>query len=137
MGDAVTPLRDDRPRPVATAESRPFWDGLEARVLRLRWCEGCAEFRHPRLTRCPECLAEPTWREVSGRASLDSWTVVHRPFVPGFKPPYVVGRVRPEEAPDVVLDTALDVDPRDLRPGLAVSVRFTGGQGFTLHSFGL
>ena len=125
-----------RARPVPTAESLPFWDGLAARVLRLRWCEHCARFLHPRLIRCPACLAEPAWRAVSGRASLESWTVVHRAFAPGFEPPYVVARVRPDEAPDVVLDTSLDIAPEDLRPGLPLSVRFTDEEDHTVYSFG-
>ncbi|WP_432841701.1 Zn-ribbon domain-containing OB-fold protein [Dactylosporangium sp. CA-092794] len=124
------------PQPVPSAETRPFWAGLAAHELRLPWCSGCGRFEHPRAIRCPRCLREPVWRRISGRASVASWTVVHRPLVPGLAPPYVVGTVCPDEQPDLVLDTRLAAAPQDLRTGTPVEVVYHDDpRGFTVHAF--
>lgn len=130
----------DRPRPLPTAETRPFWDGLRERELRLRWCAGCGRFDHPRAAVCPRCLAPTEWRPVSGRGSLRAWTVMGRAFAPGFEPPYVVAVVAPQEAPDVALDASLDASlagPHvDLRVGLEVEIAFVDDErGFTTYEF--
>lgn len=128
----------NRPRPVPTRESRPFWDGLAAHELRLPWCAACGRFEHPRTIGCPRCLGEPEWRAVSGRARLLSWTVVRRPFVQGFAPPYVVGQVSPEEQPDLALDTAIESAPARLWIGAPVRAVFHDDpRGFSVHAFRL
>lgn len=129
-------MSGSRPRPVPSLESAPFWEGLAQHELRLRWCTGCRRFAHPRVLRCPRCGDEVAWRAVSGRATLASWTVVHRPFAPGFQPPYVVAQVAPDEQPDVLLDTALDAAPDDLALGMALEADFRDDErGFSVHVF--
>jgi uncharacterized OB-fold protein len=126
----------DRPRPLPTVETRPFWDGLAERELRLRWCPGCERFDHPRTAVCPRCLAATEWRAVSGHGSLRTWTVMRRPFVPGFEPPYVVAVVAPQEAPEVELDVALASPASDLAVGLEVEIAFIDDdRGFTSCEF--
>lgn len=126
-----------RARPVPSAETQPFWDGLAAHVVRLRRCAVCDRLLHPRHIRCPGCLGELCWNDVSGRASLATWTVVHRPFAPGFTPPYVVGQVCPVEETRIRLDATLDVPPGDLRLALPVVARFVDDdRGFSVPVFG-
>jgi uncharacterized OB-fold protein len=121
---------------VPSAESAPFWDGLAHQELRLRWCTGCGRFEHPRALRCPECHEATTWRAVSGRATVASWTVVHRPFAPGFEVPYVVAQVAPVEQPDLLLDTELLARPDELSLGSGVDVVFRDDErGFSVHAF--
>jgi uncharacterized OB-fold protein len=66
-----------------------------------------------------------------------SWTVVRRPFVQGFTPPYVVGQVCLEEQPDLSLDVAIEADPQSLRGGAPVEVVFHDDpRGFSVCAFG-
>ncbi|WP_433365526.1 Zn-ribbon domain-containing OB-fold protein [Streptosporangium sp. CA-115845] len=126
----------NRPQPVPTRETRPFWDGLAAHELRIPWCAGCGRFEHPGAVGCPRCLGDLEWRRVSGRAVVVSWTVVLRPFVQGFTPPYVVGQVSLEEQPDVLLDTTIESDPASLRIGTPVEAVFRDyPSGFSIHCF--
>ncbi len=61
---------------------------------------------------------------------------MHRSFVPGFEPPYVVGRVGPVERPDIDLDTELLLE-REPYPGMPLEVIFReDARGFTVHAFG-
>ncbi|MFI5960339.1 Zn-ribbon domain-containing OB-fold protein [Cryptosporangium sp. NPDC051539] len=122
--------------PVPTAETRPFWDGLKARELRVRWCSACGRLEHPRALLCPRCLNPLDWRPVSGRGRVTSWTVVRRSFVPGFAPPYVVGAVGLDEQPDLVLDTTFDIGADALSTGLPVEVVFHDDRrGFSRYAF--
>ncbi|WP_214102616.1 Zn-ribbon domain-containing OB-fold protein [Acrocarpospora catenulata] len=126
----------DRPRPVPTRETRPFWDGLAAYELRIPWCATCGRYEHPGAVGCPRCLGDLEWRAVSGRAAVVSWTVVRRAFTPGFTPPYVVAQVSLAEQPDLWLDTAIDADPASLRTGLPVAVVFHDDlRGFSVYGF--
>jgi uncharacterized OB-fold protein len=43
-----------------------------------------------------------SWELASGRATLFSWTVTHRPVDPAFTPPYVIAIAALEEGPRLV-----------------------------------
>jgi uncharacterized protein len=115
------------PIPVPTPETRPFWEAARRHELVLQRCEGCG--RHvfyPRAV-CPHCFSVAlTWRGVSGRGTLHTFTVVHRgqrTFPLG--PPYVIAIV--ELAEGVRLMTNLvdvEPDPAKIRIGMAVEVVF-------------
>jgi uncharacterized protein len=126
-----------RPLPVPTAETAPFWDGLRAHELRLLWCRRCERFEAPWASICSQCLEDTEWRPVSGRVTLDTWTVVHRALTPGFTPPYGVGSIVPAESTHVRLDTMLDPDDLDrLHVGMSGRLAFVDEPlGWTLHRF--
>lgn len=67
---------NNKPMPVATEISAPFWEGLKARRLLIQQCGACAQWVFYPRRHCPACLAhELGWREVEGRATLYSYTV--------------------------------------------------------------
>ena len=72
----------------------PFWAATRERKLVIQYCSTCAQFQwYPRAI-CISCATENlTWREVSGKGTVDSWTTVHRAPTEGFVPPYVIARV--------------------------------------------
>src|SRR5262245_60873461 len=80
--------------PRATPETRPFWAGAAVGVLR---CRGCSRhFFYPR-PECPHCgSADVEWVRASGRATLYSYVINHRP-APGYDAPYVIAVVELEE----------------------------------------
>ena len=112
------------PAPVPTELSRPFWDAAREGRLVLQKCANCGAFRWTPQILCTVCLSEDShWTEVSGRGSLYSYTVVHRPPLPAFKAPYVVAVVRLEEGP-LMLTNIVGADPADLAMEMPVEVVF-------------
>lgn len=97
--------------PRATPETQRFWDGTAAGEL---WIQRCLDEKHaffyPR-TSCPECGTEEIeWFRASGRATLYSFVVSHRP-APGFEPPYVIAVVQLEEGPRMMTNL-VGVEPK-------------------------
>jgi uncharacterized protein len=105
----------------------PFWVGAAAGVLRLSFCDRCGATRwYP----TGVCLCGTTglvWRDLSGRATVYSFTVVHHVFLPQYRDlvPFVAALIEPEDAPGARLATRLiDCAPADVHCGMAVSARF-------------
>ena len=96
----------------------PFFTAAARHELALPWCDACCRFVwYPEAT-CPTCTSALQWRAVSGRATLFSWAVVARVFLPAFaeQVPYVTALVAITEDPSVRLCTYLvDCDPDALR----------------------
>jgi len=112
--------------PQPTAETQPYWDGLNDHKLRLQRCADCGKFRHYPRPVCDACYAmEATWRQVSGRGRVHSWTVAHHPFHPGFKAelPYVLATVDLEEGVRMIAQLR-SVAPEAIAIGLPVEVAF-------------
>jgi uncharacterized OB-fold protein len=85
----------------------PWWDATREHRLILQCC-ACGTVQHPPRALCTGCgsTSELGWREVSGRATVDSLTTVMRAPAAGFEPPYVVARVRLAEGPVLLTNIA-------------------------------
>jgi len=89
---------DGIPLPRPTALSKPHWEGCQAGVLRVQRCRDCAEYVFVPQPVCTNCLAETLeWVDSSGRGTLYSYTIIHRPQQPAFDVPYVAIIVEMEE----------------------------------------
>lgn len=89
-----------RARPAPTPETRHFWDGARAGELRLQRCLVCEKAYFPPRPFCPSCGSrEVETFQASGRATLYSYVINHRPAAPGFTPPYAIAVVTLEEGP--------------------------------------
>ncbi|OXM72628.1 MULTISPECIES: Zn-ribbon domain-containing OB-fold protein [Amycolatopsis] len=90
-----------KPVPVPTPETQPFFDAAARGELRIQRCLDCGEpFFYPRPC-CPFCAsASLEWFTTSGRATLYSYTITHRP-APGFEQdvPYAIAVVQLAEGP--------------------------------------
>lgn len=74
-----------KPVPVPTAETRPFWDGCRAGVLRYQRCAACGRPQFYPRTRCAGCGgADLGWRDSRGLGTVHAVTVVHRAPTPAF-----------------------------------------------------
>ena len=122
----VGPVTSDRPLPLLTPETEPFWTSGADGVLRLPRCRDCGRLLHPSLVVCPDChRSDLELVEVSGRASVLGFTVNHQTWLPGFPPPYVIAVVAVIEDPSVRLTTNIvGCDPDDVHVGLSVRVVF-------------
>ena len=90
----------DRPLPQPTPETQHFWEGCKAGELRLQRCLACAHTYFPPRPFCPACAS----REVeifpaSGKASLYSYVINHRPRPDFGTEPHSIAVVTLHEGP--------------------------------------
>lgn len=89
-----------RARPVPTPETQHFWDGTKAGELRLQKCDDCTKIYFPPRPFCPGCGSRNvSVFKASGKATLYSYVINHRPAAPGFTPPYAIAVVELAEGP--------------------------------------
>jgi uncharacterized protein len=92
-----------RALPQPTPETQHFWDGCHAGELRLQRCLTCKETYFPPRPFCPTCASRDV--EVyaaSGRASLYSYIILHRPPKEMGSEPYAIAVVALREGPRLV-----------------------------------
>ena len=124
--------------PQPTPDTQPYWDGLNAHVLRLQRCADCGKVRHYPRPICDACFSmQVEWIDASGRGRVHSWTTTHHPFHPGFRPdlPYTLLTVDLDEG--VRMNAQLrGLDPAELRIDLPVRIQFEPAtEGLTLPVF--
>jgi uncharacterized OB-fold protein len=112
------------PLPHPTSLSRPHWDGCRDGVLRVQRCYACRTIVFIPQPICTQCQGDTlAWIDSSGRGTVYSYTIVHRPPRPEFDTPYVVAIVELEEGWHM-LTNVVGCDPADVRVGLPVRVAF-------------
>ena len=63
-------MSNNKPMPVATPISAPFWEGLKARRLLIQQCNACAHWNFYPRRHCPVCLEHDlAWREVDAKGN--------------------------------------------------------------------
>ena len=132
MGEPAFPIL-----PRVTPQNEFFWtSGADGRLRFLR-CSVCGTWVHPPTPVCPDCLSKDLApAEVSGRATLATFTVNHQPWIPGFDPPYVFAIVEIDDAPGVRLMTNIvGCEPDDVRIGMPVQVTFEHSEDVWLPLF--
>jgi uncharacterized protein len=102
-----------RPVPALTELNRPFWTSGRRGVLRMQRCTRCGRLCQPPGLRCPYDHGMVEYAELSGRGLVESWTVNHHQWFPGFQPPYLIAFVNPIEDQRVRLLTNLVNVARD------------------------
>jgi uncharacterized OB-fold protein len=112
------------PAPAVTPETEPYWTAAAQGRLLLTRCPSCqAVVWYPRAM-CPECGNRGTdWFEASGRGTVYTFTVVHKGDGAYRGDPYVLAYVELDEGPRV-LTNVVDVDPGEVRIGMAVRAVF-------------
>jgi len=104
--------------------TQPFWDGARARRLLVQRCNACRRtFFRPEIA-CPHCLSQDwQWTESSGRGTVYSFSVVHRPPTQAFAVPFIFAVITLEEG-WVMFSNLIGLEPEDARIGMAVEVTF-------------
>jgi uncharacterized OB-fold protein len=120
MSDSSAQIPLPRPTPL----SKPHWDGCREGVLRVQRCGDCDAFVFIPKPVCGGCLGTNLrWVESSGRGTLYSYSIVHRPQQPTFEVPYTVAIVELEEGWHM-LTNLLGVGPDDIEIGMSLEVSF-------------
>lgn len=115
-----------KPLPHPSADTQPYWDGLNAGKLLLQCCGDCGKVRHYPRPVCDACWSMAVrWVEASGRGTVHSWTVTHHAFHPGFKAELPYTLVTVDLAEGVRVNARLrGMEANELRPGLPVRIGF-------------
>ena len=75
----------NKPLPLQTEISRPFWNSLAENKLTAIQCGSCGKHTFYPRKHCQHCLSHDVkWVELSGEASLYSYTIARIPTLPEF-----------------------------------------------------
>jgi uncharacterized OB-fold protein len=117
-----------KPLPEPTAENLQFFDALAEHRFVVPRCADCGDYNWVPYPACRSCLSEnQPWTEVSGQATVYTYTVVHRgPGAFDTEVPYVIalGRLIEEPRPMLVLATLAGCPPEQVRIGLPVQIAY-------------
>lgn len=90
----------NRPLPAPTPETLHFWEGCREGELRLQRCTACKESYFPPRPFCPACGSrEVEIFKASGKATLYSYVINHRPRADFGDQPHSIAVVTLEEGP--------------------------------------
>lgn len=104
--------------------SAPFFDAANEGTLVIRKCPD-DHLSAPQTSTCPRCQStELSWTPASGKATLASYSIIHRRGAADLP----VAIVELDEGPWMRMQMQ-DVDGHELRVGLPVQVRFAAPEG--------
>jgi hypothetical protein len=106
--------------------TEPFWQAARQEKLVAPRCADCGTFRLPPTPFCPNCRSTGVdWTELSGQATVFSFSVVHG--FPGLPEVTLVPVV--VDLPDApgarLVSNVIDVDPVEVHIGMALRVAFS------------
>lgn len=81
-------MSTNKPMPVVTSISAPFWDGLKEGRILIQQCNDCQKWIFYPRRHCSHCLSHNVeFREVSGSGELYTYTIARVPTLPEFAGP--------------------------------------------------
>lgn len=89
-----------KPLPKIDELNQAHWLGAQQGRLMIQQCKICNTYRYPFKKMCTDCYStEVDWKQVSGKGSIWSWCIFHRPYFKGFETemPYNVVLVKLDE----------------------------------------
>ncbi|GFH36921.1 hypothetical protein SCWH03_31540 [Streptomyces pacificus] len=106
--------------------TRPWWEAAAEGRLLVRRCGACGRAHHYPREFCPYCWSEEVgWEQASGRATLYTWSVVHRNDLLPFRArtPYTAAVVDLAEGPRMMTEI-VGCAEEDLRIGMELEAAF-------------
>ena len=117
MADELQP-----PLPTPTERTRPFWDGLRERKVRIQYSPSADQWVFYPRSHAPLTLADDLeWREISGQGTLYTYTIARRPTAPDFAglEPQIIAVVELDEGPRLT-STLVNVEESAIEIGMRV-----------------
>jgi len=111
-----------RPMPVPTPTTQPFWDALAEHTIRIQYSPSAGHhIFYPRVLAPGTLVDDLEWREISGAASLYTYTVAHRPVAPHFANdvPQILAVAQWDEGPRFATEI-VNADPSELEVGMRI-----------------
>jgi uncharacterized OB-fold protein/acyl dehydratase len=116
----------NKPLPVATEISAPFWDALKKHQVQIQQCDDCGHWVFYPRAHCSSCFSPRlTWKQISGKGTLLTYTLTRIPTLPEFtdEMPQKLAVVQFEEGPHINT-TLLGLEPDEIRIGMRVKPVF-------------
>ncbi len=116
----------EKPLPLATPTSQPFWEALTRHEVQIQQCGDCGAWIYYPRAFCSKCLSpELEWKEISGRGTLYSFTIARRPTAPFWADdvPQLIAVVELDEGPRLT-STLCNVEESDIRVGMRLQPLF-------------
>lgn len=121
----------DKPQPVPTHISQPFWDGLREHKVRIQYSPSTDQWVwYPRVL-APRTLADDLeWREIPGTGTVYTYSVAYRPTAPPWanELPQLLAVVQFDEGPHITTEL-LNVEPDKIAIGMRVKPVFSQSPG--------
>lgn len=115
-------MSSNKPMPVPTEISAPFWNGLKEGRLTIQQCNTCGHWIFFPRRHCDHCWSQDLeWKEVKGTGSLYTYTLTRVPTMPDFadEMPQKMAVVELDEG--VRINTTLiGLDESEIRVGMRV-----------------
>lgn len=131
-----------KPLPQISEANRPFWEGLQRHEFLVPKCADCGDYNWIPYPACRSCLSEnQEWTQVSGDATVYSFTIVHRGHGPfNEEAPYALVMAKLVEEPRacIVLGNTREIANEDLHVGMPVRIVYEDipDEDVTLWRFG-
>jgi uncharacterized OB-fold protein len=115
--------------------SRFFTSLRDEKKLSGTRCDQCGKVFVPPRKTCPRCfIEEMRWVELSGRGTLESYTVARRQLAALKKPvPVIFGLIRLDGADTAILHHIGEIDPDAVEIGLRVQAHFAAKRSGTIE----
>lgn len=116
----------EKPLPAINEDTQPYWEGTRQGELRAQRCRSCGHLWLPPAILCPKCLSEDVeWERLSGRGTVYTFIIVHRPAHPAFldDAPYNVAIIELDEGIRMH-SSIVECANEDLLIGMPVEVVF-------------
>lgn len=116
----------NKPTPIIDADSKPYWDSAKSGKLVMQYSKDSDEyFLYSRSLTNTLNDKNITWKEVTGRGEIYSFTYVHTPAGEAFKNdvPYIVALITLEEGARIIANIEVE-DNRRVKIGDKVYVYF-------------
>jgi len=111
-----------KPLPDPAAASQPYWDAAREHRLLIQRSKKTGQYVfYPRVVSPFGADDELEWVEATGRGTVYSYTIAHRPTGPQWANdvPYVIAIIALEEGPHMTANV-IDCDPAEVAIGMAV-----------------
>tara|TARA_R110000868_G_scaffold120569_3_gene320198 strand:- start:29281 stop:29793 length:513 start_codon:yes stop_codon:yes gene_type:complete len=119
------PTKMHRKLPALTADNRAFWQGGEQGRLFMHWCEDCTSYFHPPGPVCPKCASLSVRpKEVSGKATVVSFTINYQPWTPNLAAPFAIAIVELPEQPGLRFLSNVEEPVEQIYIGMPLRVVF-------------
>ena len=111
-----------RMRPVLGHDNKWWWDRINEGELPIQRCKQCGTLHHPPRPMCWKCQSlEWDFTVSSGKGTVYSYVVMHRPQFPGYEYPLVAAVIDLEEGTRIVSNLA-GIEPDKVEIGMPVKV---------------
>jgi uncharacterized OB-fold protein len=118
------PPGTQRPVPVPTALSEPYWQACRQEKLTYQCCNDCNAIMFPPEPACPSCMSTNLgWRTSKGTGTVYSYSVLHREPSANFPLPSVFAIVDVDEGYSM-FSSIVECDPDDAKIDMRVEVVF-------------